>query len=81
MELNIGLVETVGEPIGDKVDSLELECTSTTLVLKMIVLGVQFKLRPLGSTLTKRLKLLICDSKNYDICLNIKPYHFKLRVH
>lgn len=58
MELNIGSLETVGELIGEKVDFSESECTSTTLVLKTIVLGEPLKLKPLGSTSMKRLKLL-----------------------
>lgn len=72
MECNIGLLETVGEHIGDKVDFSELECTTITLVLKTIVLGVQLKLKLLGSTSMKNLKLLTCELENNDRCLNLK---------
>ena len=39
MELNIGLQETHGEHIGEKMDSSESKCTNTTLVSKLIVVG------------------------------------------
>ena len=42
-ELNIGLEETLGELIGENLDSLESKCTETTWQLRKIALGVPLK--------------------------------------
>ena len=63
MELNIGLVETPGELIGDNLDSLELECINIILLLKMIVHGGLFNQRLNGSILNKNLKLYKCERR------------------
>jgi hypothetical protein len=39
MEHNIGLVEILGEHIGEKLVSSEFKCINTILLLKLIALG------------------------------------------
>ena len=48
MELNTGLVETVGEHIGENQDFSESECTITILELKKIVVGAQLTKKLIG---------------------------------
>lgn len=43
MEFNIGLDVTVGELIGEKLDSSESKCTETIWPLRTIALGEQLK--------------------------------------